>query len=241
MQSTKPRWQGWVEPWYLAYALMGLVAAGLVPVLIPLSVIRAGNAGQVGLVMAAVSLGGLSSPVWGSLADRYRLHRWLLAGGMLITTAGLAAFAFTTQPVDLTVDKGTSATFSTTASGIPTPSYQWYFNGAAISGATGNTLNLTNVQSANAGNYTVVFTIAYGSVTSAIATLTVSVPAAITGVPIGTPKSTPLCMREKPSTGWNRMPKPLVIRAPSTGVFISMPLTLSPLASKYSGGSLGPT
>jgi MFS family permease len=99
MQSTKPRWQGWVEPWYLAYALMGLIAAGLVPVLIPLSVIHAGNAGQVGLVMAAVSLGGLSSPVWGSLADRYRLHRWLLTGGMLVTTAGLVAFSFATKPV----------------------------------------------------------------------------------------------------------------------------------------------
>ena len=98
MKRTHP-WQEWIEPWYLVYALLGLVAAGLVPVLVPLIVNQTGNAGQVGLVMAAVSLGGLTAPLWGSLADRYRLHRWLLVGGMLTTTVGLAAFAFTTQPV----------------------------------------------------------------------------------------------------------------------------------------------
>jgi hypothetical protein len=26
-----------------------------------------------------LSLGGLTAPLWGTLADRYRLHRWLLA------------------------------------------------------------------------------------------------------------------------------------------------------------------
>jgi len=45
--------------------------------------------------MAAVSLGGLSGPLWGGLADRYRLHRWLLAGGLLVTALGLALLPFT--------------------------------------------------------------------------------------------------------------------------------------------------
>ncbi|MGC1377648.1 MAG: MFS transporter [Anaerolineales bacterium] len=98
MKKTQTQWQQWIEPWYLVYTLIGLVAAGLTPVLIPLIVSRSGDAGQVGLVVAAFSLGGLTSPVWGSLADRYRLHRWLLAGGMLVASLGLAAFAFTTQP-----------------------------------------------------------------------------------------------------------------------------------------------
>jgi MFS family permease len=87
-----------VEPWYLAYALQGATVAGLTPILLPLAVSRTGNAAHIGLVMAAVSLGGLSAPLWGGLADRYRLHRWLLAGGLVLTAGSLAAFPFTTQP-----------------------------------------------------------------------------------------------------------------------------------------------
>jgi MFS family permease len=88
-----------VETWYLAYALLGATVAGLVPVLLPLRVSRVSGMTQVGLVMAAVSLGGLTAPLWGGLADRYRLHRWLLSGGLAVTAAGLAAFAFTTDPI----------------------------------------------------------------------------------------------------------------------------------------------
>ena len=101
MQTKQPPWYAWIEPWYLVYALIGLVVAGLIPVLIPLVVSRSGNAGQVGLVVAGVSLGGLSAPLWGQLADRYRVHRGLLAGGMLFASIGLAFFAFTTQTVAL--------------------------------------------------------------------------------------------------------------------------------------------
>jgi predicted MFS family arabinose efflux permease len=98
MQLEHRPWHTWIERWYLVYALMGLVVAGLVPVMIPLIVSKSGNAGLVGLVVAALSLGGLSSPLWGSLADRYRVHRLLLAGGLVMTCLGLAAFAFTTHP-----------------------------------------------------------------------------------------------------------------------------------------------
>ena len=98
MQKTGRDWRNWIEPWYLSFAIIGMVVAGLVPVLIPLMVSRTGGAGQVGLVMAAVSLGGLTSPLWGGLADKYRLHRALLAGGMLVTALGLAILAFTSQP-----------------------------------------------------------------------------------------------------------------------------------------------
>ncbi len=97
MHSEHRPWHTWIEPWYLVYALIGLVVAGLIPVLMPLMVSRSGNAGQVGLVVAGASLGGLSSPLWGRLADRYRAHRALLAGGMLIASVGLAAFAFTSR------------------------------------------------------------------------------------------------------------------------------------------------
>jgi len=87
-----------VEPWYLAYALLGATTAGLVPILLPLTVSRGHSATEVGLVMAALSLGGLTAPLWGGLADQHRLHRWMLAGGLLVTALGLAAFSLVTAP-----------------------------------------------------------------------------------------------------------------------------------------------
>ncbi|HXA14382.1 MAG TPA: protease pro-enzyme activation domain-containing protein [Opitutaceae bacterium] len=80
----------------------------------------------------------------------------------------------TTQPVTQTVNVGASASFSVSASG--SPAFQWFFNGAAISGATSTTLTLTNVQLPNAGNYTVTATTNAGSVTSNPAALTVQQP-----------------------------------------------------------------
>jgi sugar lactone lactonase YvrE len=82
----------------------------------------------------------------------------------------------TTQPQSVTVAAGSSAQFSVTASGTPAPTYQWQFNGTAITGATGSTLVLNNVTTANAGNYLVVVTNSNGSVTSNAATLTVTTP-----------------------------------------------------------------
>ena len=91
-QWTTEAWRHWVEPWYLAYALLGASAAGIVPMLLPLAVHRSRGAAYVGWVIAAYNLGGLTAPVWGILADRYRLHRCLVVGGGVIAAAGLAAF-----------------------------------------------------------------------------------------------------------------------------------------------------
>ncbi len=98
MQPVKRHWYAWIELWYLVYAFMGLVVAGLVPILIPLIVSKSGNIGLVGVVVASLSLGGLTSPLWGGLADRRRLHRALLAGGMLLACLSLVAFILTSQP-----------------------------------------------------------------------------------------------------------------------------------------------
>lgn len=88
-------WRQEIEPWYLAYGLQGVTVAGIAPILLPLWVSRDGSATSVGLVMAAFSLGGLTAPLWGWLADRNRLHRLLLVGGLLTTSLGMAAFPFT--------------------------------------------------------------------------------------------------------------------------------------------------
>ena len=88
----------YIEPWYMAYALLGLTVAGVMPILLPLAISYVGSAMDVGLVMALMSLGGLLAPLWGRLADRHRLHRSLLVSGLVITALGLAVFPFTHTP-----------------------------------------------------------------------------------------------------------------------------------------------
>jgi MFS family permease len=91
-------WRRWVEPWYFAYALLGASAAGLVPMLLPLAVHRSQGVASVGWVIAAYNLGGLTAPLWGILADRYRLHRGLAVSGCVIAALALAAFPWFPTP-----------------------------------------------------------------------------------------------------------------------------------------------
>lgn len=81
-----------------------------------------------------------------------------------------------TQPANQTVTVGGSASFSVTASGNGTLTYQWYRNLVLIPGATASTLSLTNIQLSQAGSYTVVVSNGGGSTTSNAATLTVNNP-----------------------------------------------------------------
>lgn len=85
----------------------------------------------------------------------------------------LAAPVILTQPVSQSVTAGANVTFTVAAAGHPAPTYQWYFNNVAISGATSATLTRSNVTSANAGNYTVAVTNSLGSVISNQAALSI--------------------------------------------------------------------
>jgi glucose/arabinose dehydrogenase len=89
---------------------------------------------------------------------------------------GSQAPVITSQPQSISVPQGQTATFSVTASGSPTPTYQWRRNGTNISGATSPTYTIPNVQPADAGQYSVVVTNSAGTVTSNNATLTVTQP-----------------------------------------------------------------
>jgi hypothetical protein len=61
---------------------------------------------------------------------------------------------------------GQTNTLTAGAWGSGNLAYQWYFNGAAISGATSSNLVLSGIQFTNAGLYTVVVSSSYGSVTN---------------------------------------------------------------------------
>ncbi len=92
---------------------------------------------------------------------------------LTVNTPQGAAPAITVQPLSQTVAPGGAVTFSVTATGT-SPTYQWRKNGTAIAGATASTLSLTNLQSGNAADYTVVVTTTGGSVTSRFARLVVA-------------------------------------------------------------------
>jgi hypothetical protein len=89
----------------------------------------------------------------------------------------------TTQPFSQTVAAGASALFTVAAGGSSPLAYQWRFNTTNLLGATSNSFTVVNVQAANTGNYSVVVSNAYGSVTSSIATLSLGVPPGITTQP----------------------------------------------------------
>ena len=82
------------------------------------------------------------------------------------------------QPAGETGYWGMSASFSVQVQGIPPFSYQWFVDGFPITWATNATLTLTNLDSTDAGSYTVTISNVVNSVTSAPALLIVN-PAGI--------------------------------------------------------------
>jgi gliding motility-associated-like protein len=85
--------------------------------------------------------------------------------------------------VSVTQCAGTNATFTVTASGTAI-AYQWRKNGTNIAGATSASYTINNISASDAAGYTVVITGTCGTLTSAIATLTVNPATAITAQPI---------------------------------------------------------
>ncbi len=88
--------------------------------------------------------------------------------------------AITSSPQSQTNSLGATATFTVVAGGSPPLAYQWYFTNV-ISGATNPSLVLSNIVATSAGNYFVIVTNSFGSATSAVARLAVTLAPAITG------------------------------------------------------------
>ncbi len=90
--------------------------------------------------------------------------------------------AITGQPANAVASLGTTATFTVAATGPGPLTFRWQKNGATlanggrVAGATSATLTLSGVLAADAAAYSVVVSNAFGSVTSAAATLTVTAP-----------------------------------------------------------------
>jgi hypothetical protein len=110
------------------------------------------------------SVGGLANSPWPMFHQN--VQHTGRAGTPLASTP-----VITTEPTSRTVAAGTSATFGVIAVGTAPLAYQWRFNSTALPGATSANLRITNAILSNAGNYSVVITNGYGTVTSRIATL----------------------------------------------------------------------
>ena len=98
------------------------------------------------------------------------------------------------QPHTVTVNTGSTATFTISASGKPTPTYQWRFDGTSLTDETSTTLTINNVQYINTGSYDAVVTNDVGTVTSNIASLNVYFN------PIPPTPPTPPVITEQPSS-----------------------------------------
>ncbi|MGC4072552.1 MAG: pectinesterase family protein [Nibricoccus sp.] len=117
----------------------------------------------------------IASPVAGD-TGAYTVVVTNSAGSVTSSTATLTLGnppAITTQPANVSVNVGGSATFSVVATGTGTLTYQWQKNAVNIAGATSSSYTINPVQTVDGASYRVVVTNALGSVTSNAATLTV--------------------------------------------------------------------
>jgi hypothetical protein len=88
---------------------------------------------------------------------------------------------FTSQPQSASVAAGGSVTLTAAATGTGTLSYQWLKNGVAISGATGTSLTVANIQLGDVGSYVVTATNIAGSTNSQAAAVGLTSTAKVSG------------------------------------------------------------
>jgi uncharacterized protein YdaL len=111
----------------------------------------------------------------------------------------------TNPPASQSVNVGSNVTFTVGAGGDQPLSYQWWFNATnQLNGSTNMILLLNDVPTNAAGNYTVVVTNDAGSVTSAVAVLTVTVPVVtVTNAPVIVAAGAPVQLSFPTQTGFN--------------------------------------
>ncbi len=104
------------------------------------------------------------------------------AGSVLanFTVTVIVTPAISSSPTNLLLNVGDPANFSVTASGIPSPTYQWYKNGAPIPGATATNYSIASVVLTNIGTYSVVVSNTAGAVS---ASAYLAIYSSMTGTP----------------------------------------------------------
>ncbi|MDB6121360.1 MAG: C-terminal target protein [Pedosphaera sp.] len=168
-----------------ASASFSVVAGGTVPLSYQWK--KDGNAIS-GATTSSLTLNNVSQ----SDAASYMVVVSNVAGSATSSAATLTVIeppVITNQPASRTNTAGTMATFSVAVTGT-SPAYQWLkgtnilVDDGKVSGATTDTLTLSNVGQSDAAEYTVAVSNSAGSDTSLAATLTVIDPPVITSQPV---------------------------------------------------------
>lgn len=97
----------------------------------------------------------------------------ILATLAFTTASAVAQFGFLFEPVSQSASVGADALFLGTAYSPEPPTYQWRKNGTALPDQDQDFLYLANLQLSDAGDYDVIASTSFGSITSQVATLTV--------------------------------------------------------------------
>ncbi len=87
----------------------------------------------------------------------------------------------TTGDVSQAINEGGSLVLTATPSGLPPFSYQWFKDGEPIDGATGSSLEISNVNASTTGSYTVQVSNAGGTATSPPTTVNVTLKPTLPG------------------------------------------------------------
>lgn len=82
--------------------------------------------------------------------------------------------SITDQPDNLFVARTQSASFSVSVSGVPPYTYVWKKNGIAIANSNSSVFTINSAQPADSGKYSVTITNSSGTISSSVATLSVS-------------------------------------------------------------------
>jgi hypothetical protein len=171
----------------------------------------------------------------------------LSSAGALVFKASASNYAagapaITTQPVTQSVAPGGSLTLSVAATGNTPLTYQWYDNGAAISGATGSTYTVPSAVSGTAGSYTVAVSNSVSMVLSSAATVSVT---AVSTMPrlINLSVLTTMALTDTTTVGFvvgGSGSEPVLVRAdgPSLAAFLGGPLLDNPNESYFNGTTL---
>src|SRR6185503_18169750 len=120
-------------------------------------------------------------------AGAYRVEIENAAGTVTSTEVTLTVYQapiLTTQPLDRILNQGQSTSLSVSASGIPAPACQWWFNDQPLLEGTTPTLALSAAQGSQSGLYWAVVSNIAGVVTSRVATVQVIVPPTIVEQPV---------------------------------------------------------
>jgi hypothetical protein len=133
------------------------------------------------LVYASAEFGNYSENLsygpYSGLLDEVSIYNRALSGAEIaaLYNAGTVGKCkpplITSQPQNQVGYWGKSVTFTVTVLGSPPLSYQWQKDSAPVTGGTGPSLVLTNLQLSDAGTYSVVVTNSLGSTTSSNAYL----------------------------------------------------------------------